>query len=69
MIVLIQNCHSLEFFAEPGRWVREPDHALAFPSSAAAMARMAELDLHPAQIVLKFDDRRYDIPLAKTADC
>lgn len=69
MKVVIQNCHSEEYFAGGNQWVREPERAVAFSSSVEAMEYMYEGDLHPAKVVLKFADKRYDVDVAKTADC
>jgi hypothetical protein len=69
MKVLIQNCNSHEYYAGREAWTPEPDHALKFPSSLKAMEYMYEAGLHPAKVVLKFHEPRYDVEVAKTADC
>ncbi len=69
MKVLIQNCRSNQYFAGGNNWVGDPDRAVAFPSSAAAMEYMHECNLHPAKVVLKFPQDRYDMAVSKTPDC
>ena len=69
MKVLIQDCHSDEYFAGENAWAREPERALAFASSLDAAEFIREKDLHHAKVVLKFPEPRYDMEVAKTADC
>ena len=69
MKVLIQHCNSNEYLAGNNVWVREVERAMVFSSSVEAMEYLHECDVHPAKVVLKFSDARYDVALAKTADC
>lgn len=69
MKVLIQDCHSNEYFVGENLWALAPEQAQAFSSSVEAMEFMRARNLHHAKVVLKFPEPRYDIEVTKTADC
>jgi hypothetical protein len=69
MIVVIQHCESLDYLGPDGSWVKEPEDAVAFPSSVAALLYINEKHLDPVQIVLTFSSRRFDVEVGKSEGC
>lgn len=69
MRVLIQNCDSKEYFAGIGEWVHEHARAFAFPSSVDALRFIAVQNYDPVQIVLKFENAKYDCEVSKSEGC
>jgi hypothetical protein len=69
MIVVIQHCESLDYLGPDGSWVKDPEDAVAFPSSVAALLYMNEKHLASVQIVLTFSRREFDVEVGKSEGC
>ncbi|MDB6123606.1 MAG: hypothetical protein JWQ71_2599 [Pedosphaera sp.] len=67
--VIIQNCDSLEYVAADESWCTNPDEALAFDSGVFALEYMRGKTLGAIQIVLKFEQERFDLKVSKSEGC
>lgn len=62
MKVLLQNVARKDFYA-PHAWVPKADAAHDFKKTAVAVEFAADRGLHDIEIVLWFDDPRYNLAL------
>lgn len=51
------------FLSHTGKWTAKPERARDFGTSLTAIDVIQQFDAEQAQIILKFDDPRYDIVL------
>jgi len=63
MKVVIQNVLTDRYLGEKGRWVRPESEARNFCTSLQAMDFCFQNQLFEVEIVLMFEERRYDIRL------
>ena len=70
MRILVQQKDSGLYFRDIGAWVRQSSEAMDFVSSAAAIDFCVANKLSEVQIVLNFEEHRYDIviPVQPTGD-
>ena len=68
--ILLQDCHTHEFYHSDETWKVSAKTAHNFGSSAQALQFCAKYQGgRPVQIVLKFDDDRYDSTFPATDGC
>jgi len=63
MPILLQNKETGLYFKDIDAWVRTSGEAMDFVSSTAAIEFCVSNKLSQVQLVLKFDEQRYDIVL------
>ncbi len=61
MRILLQQKETGLYFRDIGAWIREPAEAMDFLSSTAAIDFCALNNISDVQLVLKFEEQRYDI--------
>jgi hypothetical protein len=61
MRIVLQQKETGLYFKDMGSWARESSHAMDFMSSTAAIDFCITNKLTDVQLVLKFDEQRYDI--------
>ena len=61
MRILVQQKETGLYFKDVGAWVRETAEAMDFVSSTAAIDFCVTNKLPGVQLVLKFDDQKFDI--------
>ena len=64
MRVLIQSKVTGEYLGRSGEWTSDPDQAFDFKKTLLAFKYCRDRQLEEADIVLKFYDSEYDIPLS-----
>jgi hypothetical protein len=67
MRFLLRDCQTREFFAGGGRWSTDRGTALAFEHAADAMTAAGPMLRHALEIVISFEDPRFDLKLALTS--
>jgi len=68
MRILLQQKETGLYFRDIGTWVREPAEAMDFVSSTAAIEFCAINKISEVQLVLKFEEQRYDIVMPVVPD-
>jgi len=63
MKILLQQKESGLYFRDVGSWVPDPADAMDFLSSTSAIDFCVANKISHVQLVLKFDEQRYDIVL------
>jgi hypothetical protein len=63
MKILLQQKESGLYFCDIGSWNPDPSEAMDFLSSTSAIDFCVANKISDVQIVLKFDEQRYDIVL------
>ncbi len=63
MRILLQQKSTGLYFADVNAWVRSSSQAMDFVSSSAAMEFCGLNKLSDVQVVLKFEEQKYDIVL------
>lgn len=63
MKILIQDNQGRIFLRSADAWTTDPERALHFPNSMAAMEFCARHNLADAKVLLKFRSERFDIVL------
>lgn len=63
MRILLQHKQTGQYFRDIDSWVRDTLTAMDFVSSATAIDFCVTNKLNDVQLVLKFDEQRYDIVL------
>ena len=63
MRILVQQKETGLYFKDVGSWVRETAEAMDFVSSTAAIDFCVTNKLPGVQLVLKFEDQKFDIVL------
>ena len=63
MRIVLQNKETGLYFKDINSWVRQSSDALDFVSSSAAIDFCVANKLSGLQVVLKFEDQRYEIVL------
>ena len=63
MRILIQQKHTDLYFKDIGAWTRDAAEAMDFLSSTSAIDFCAVNKIADVQLVLKFEEQRYDIVL------
>jgi hypothetical protein len=63
MRILLQQKETGQYFKDIGAWTREPGEAMDFLSSTSAIDFCVTNRISGVQIVLKFEEQRYDIVL------
>ena len=63
MRILIQQKETGQYFKDVGAWTRDPAEAMDFLSSTSAIEFCATNKITGVQLVLKFEEQRYDIVL------
>lgn len=63
MRILLQQKETGSYFKDIGSWVREAGEAMDFVSSTAAIDFCVTNKLRDIQMVLKFEDQKFDIVL------
>jgi hypothetical protein len=61
MRILLQQKDTGLYFKDVGAWIREPAEAMDFLSSTAAIDFCTANKISGVQLVLKFEEQRYDI--------
>ena len=61
MRILLQQKETGLYFKDIGAWIREPAEAMDFLSSTAAIDFCAVNKITGVQLVLRFEEQRYDI--------
>ena len=69
MKILLQNCVNHLYLKGVQEWTAEPSEAKSFPTSENAISYCTEHQISAVQVVLKFDERRYDIQVPISEDC
>ena len=69
MKILIQNCKTHLYLKSVSDWTSDPEEAKNFKTSDQAIKICAEHHIPAVQIVLKFDNRAYDVPIPITEEC
>jgi hypothetical protein len=68
MKVVLQNKLSRFYFGNDGRWTADHSKARDFGTSLKAMDFLQANKVEQAQVVLKFQDTKYDIVLQALSD-
>jgi hypothetical protein len=68
MRILLQQKETGLYFQDIGAWTREPGEAMDFLSSTSAIDFCVTNRITGVQLVLKFDEQRYDIVLPVTLE-
>ena len=68
MRILLQQKETGLYFKDIGAWSREPAEAMDFLSSTSAIEFCALNKISDVQLVLKFEEQRYDIVLPVLTD-
>jgi hypothetical protein len=68
MRILIQQKDSGLYFKDVGAWTRTPAEAMDFLGSTSAIDFCVMNKITGVQLVLKFEEQRYDIVLPVTAN-
>ena len=63
MKVLLRNTRTGLFYIGPEQWTREPSEAANFEGPDRALDRIEEAELPAMEVVIHFEDTRFDIPL------
>ncbi len=63
MRVLLRHVKTGRYYQNPGNWTARAEEALCFSNTIQALSRVAELKLDEVEILLAFDDPRYNIRL------
>lgn len=63
MRILLRNFKTREYYKGPGLWTRFPEEARAFAHSLQAMDFAFDLNLEDLEILMAFEDPRYNISL------
>jgi hypothetical protein len=63
MKVLVQDLVTSAYYHSPACWTLEPEEACVFEDSHAAVQFCLSNEIPHAQVVLKFEDGRYDVAL------
>lgn len=63
MRILLQEKNSGNYFKDVGEWISDSSEAMDFLSSTSAIDFCVANKISGVQIVLKFDEQRYDIVL------
>lgn len=63
MRILLQQKETGLYFKDIGAWAREPAEAMDFLSSTSAIEFCVMNKISGVQLVLKFEEQRYDIVL------
>ena len=63
MRILLQQKETGLYFKDIGAWIREPAEAMDFLSSTSAIDFCVMNRISGVQLVLKFEEQRYDIVL------
>ena len=63
MRILIQQKETSLYFKDVGSWTRNPTEAMDFLSSTSAIEFCVTNKISGVQLVLKFEEQRYDIVL------
>jgi hypothetical protein len=63
MRILIQQKETSLYFKDVGTWTRNPTEAMDFLSSTSAIEFCVTNKISSVQLVLKFEEQRYDIVL------
>jgi hypothetical protein len=67
MRILLQRKDSVLYFKDVDSWTGDPTEAMDFVSSSAALEFCAANRLDTVQVVLKFEDEKYEIVLPDAA--
>lgn len=68
MRILLQQQETGQYFKDIGAWTSEPAEAMDFLSSTSAIDFCVTNKISHVQLVLKFDEQRYDIVLPVLSD-
>jgi hypothetical protein len=68
MRILLQHIESGLYFKDIGAWTREPAEAMDFLSSTSAIDFCVVNKIVDVQMVLKFEQQRYDIVMPVQLD-
>ena len=68
MRILLQQKETGLYFKDVGAWIREPAEAMDFLSSTAAIEFCTLNKITNVQLVLKFEEERYDIVMPVKPD-
>jgi hypothetical protein len=68
MRILLQQKETGLYFKDIGAWIREPAEAMDFLSSTAAIDFCTLNKIANVQLVLKFEEQRYDIVMPVVPD-
>ena len=68
MRILLQQKQTGLYFKDIGAWIQEPAEALDFLSSTSAIDFCVLNKISGVQLVLKFEEQRYDIVLPVSYD-
>ena len=63
MRVVIQNQKTFQYYLSPGKWVNEPSAAVDFEKTERALQFLHNNQQPDLQIVLNFEDSKYDVRL------
>jgi hypothetical protein len=66
MKIRIQNCSTFEFYGLNGAWTKEAQSARDFQNSALALEFCQRHQLDDVQIVMKFEQDKYNLNLSVT---
>jgi hypothetical protein len=69
MKILIQNCQTHLYFKSLSEWTPDAEEARNFKSSDQAIKLCAEHRIPAVQIVLKFENNAFDVPIPITEEC
>jgi hypothetical protein len=69
MKVLLQDCRTHRYLTQGNDWTHQTSEARNFENSEQALRTAHVRGLEHYQIVLKFEQDRYDVHLAKSAGC
>ena len=69
MKILVQNCLNHLYLKGLEDWTAEPSDAKSFPTSESAILFCSEHQIPAVQVVLKFEQTRYDIQVPITEEC
>lgn len=63
MRVLLHNTQTGLFYAGPKDWTDDPAQAVDFKSPDLALDLVSEAKLHAMELVMRFDDFEFDVPV------
>ncbi len=64
MKIVIQNRRTRDYIGNSGAWTSKREHAFDFEKTMFAFQFCKDRHLEDVEIVLKFENQQYDIPLS-----
>ena len=63
MKVLLRNTQTGMFYAGPEQWTEDKSVATDFEGPDSALDQVSESNLEAVEVIIHFEDTRFDIPL------